>query len=100
MGEMPEDLEGVHSIQAQRLKYSLPPIGYEKWDNLPPVFMTFVKTQYLKSIYKDVKINAVKKEVFYLDDLLMIFDPDQVDIEDGMPDVVWSSLDETCRGNV
>jgi hypothetical protein len=99
MGEMPEDLEGFHSIQAHRLKYSLPPIGYERWDGLPPVFMTFVKTQYLKSIYKDVKIKVVRKEVFYLDDLLMIFDPDLVDIEDETPDVVWSSLDETCKGN-
>ena len=62
--------------------------------------MTFVKTQYLKSIYKDVKIEVLKKEVFYLDDLLMIFDPNQVDIEDETPDVVWNSLDETCQGNV
>lgn len=101
MGQIPLDLDdNFHSMQVEKLRYSIPPIGYEKWESLPPRFITGVKTQYVKSIYKDVKIKTVKKEVFYLDDLLMIFDPNHVDIEDETPDVVWNSLDETCRGNV
>lgn len=98
MGKMPEDLDGFHRIDTRKPNYVVPPIGYEKWNGLPPVFMTFTRAKYLKSIYKDVKTKVLHKEVFYLDDLLMICEY-SLDSEDGLK-MVWSSLDETCRGNV
>ena len=100
MGEIPEDINGYNRICTSRPKYFSPPIGYEKWNGLPPQFITYTRTKYLKSIYKDIKTNALKKEVFFLDDLLMICKEDSFNSEDGTENMVWNSLEETCRGNV
>ena len=91
---------GYNRICAGRPKYISPPSGYEKWNGLPPQFITYTRTKYLKSIYKDIKTNALKKEVFFLDDLLMICKEDSFNSEDGTENMVWNSLEETCRGNV
>ena len=41
IGKMPKDINGYNRICAGRQKYiSRPPIGYEKWNGLPPQFIT------------------------------------------------------------
>ena len=101
IGKMPKDINGYNRICAGRQKYiSRPPIGYEKWNGLPPQFITYTRTKYLKSIYKDIKTNSLKKEVFFLADLLMICKEDSFNSEDGTENMVWNSLEETCRGNI
>ena len=59
------------------------------------------KIKYITPIsINEMRTNALKKEVFFLDDLLMICKEDSFNSEDGTENMVWNSLEETCRGNV
>lgn len=82
-------------------QYSHPPAGYEKWRKCAPRFFTYRRDEYIKSFYKPRQRTRWKPEVFYLEDLLAIYDeytPREVGDEDSA--MVWNSLDATCKGNV
>jgi hypothetical protein len=82
-------------------QYSQPPAGYEKWKKCAPRFFTYRRDEYIKSYYKPKQKTIWKPELFYLEDLLAIYDeytPREVGDEDSA--MVWNSLDATCRGNV
>lgn len=86
---------------AQKNRYSRPPRGFEKWKDCPPQFWTWYKVEYIKSYYKPKQRTMWKLELFYLEDLLAIYDeysPWEVDQEDSA--MVWNSLDATCHGKV
>lgn len=86
---------------AQKNQYSRPPRGFEKWKDCPPQFYTWYKVEYIKSYYKPKQKTMWKPELFYLEDLLAIYDeytPRMVGDEDNT--MVWNSLDATCHGNV
>ena len=88
-------------IVVEKLHYSRPPAGYEKWRKCPPRFFTWRRDEYIKSYYKPKRSTMWKPELFYLEDLLAIYDeytPWDVGQEDSA--MVWNSLDATCRGNV
>lgn len=88
-------------IVVEKSHYSHPPAGYEKWRKCPPRFFTYRKDEYIKSYYKPKQRTIWKPELFYLEDLLAIYDewtPREVGDEDSA--MVWTSLDATCRGNV
>ena len=85
----------------QKNRYSRPPRGFEKWKDCPPRFYTWYKVEYIKSYYKPRQRTMWKPELFYLEDLLAIYDeytPREVGDEDSA--MVWNSLDATCHGNV
>ena len=92
---------GVKFI-ANKYKFSCPPEGFDRWSGLPPQFYTFKKAHYLKSVYKKVINRKLVKELFPLEDLVMIreVDPYMFEGDNEGQKVVWTSLDETCRGNV
>lgn len=82
-------------------QYSHPPAGYEKWKKCAPRFFTYRRDEYIKSYYKPKQRTVWKPELFYLEDLLAIYDeytPWDVGQEDNA--MVWNSLDATCHGNV
>jgi hypothetical protein len=85
----------------EKLHYAHPPVGYEKWKKCAPRFFTYRRDEYIKSYYKPKQRTVWKPELFYLEDLLAIYDeytPREVGDEDSA--MVWNSLDATCRGNV
>lgn len=84
---------------AQKIRYSRPPRGFERWKDCPPRFYTWYKIEYIKSYYKPRRRTIWKCELFYLDDLLAIYD-EYTPMEDGEERMVWNSLDETCHGNI
>lgn len=63
--------------------------GYENWVNVTPVFMAFVRTRYLKSVYVNETKNKDIAKLFRLSDLLMVTSGE---VE------LWTSLDSTCHG--
>lgn len=82
-------------------QYSHPPAGYEKWRKCAPRFFTYRRDEYIKSFYKPRQKTIWKPELFYLEDLLAIYDewtPREVGDENSA--MVWNSLDATCKGNV
>lgn len=83
----------------QKLRYSRPPRGFERWKDCPPRFYTWYKVEYIKSYYKPRRRTVWKCELYYLDDLLAIYDK-YTPSEDGEERMVWNSLDETCHGNI
>lgn len=86
---------------AKKNRYFRPPSGFEKWKDCPPQFWTWCKVEYIKSYYKPIRKSKWRYELFYLDDLLAIYDeytPREVGEEDKA--MVWNSLDATCHGNV
>ena len=102
-GVMPEiDPEWGVKFIANKYKFSCPPEGFDRWSGLPPQFYTFKKAHYLKSVYKKVINRKLVKELFPLEDLVMIreVDPYMFEGDNEGQKVVWTSLDETCRGNV
>ena len=86
---------------AQKNRYSKPPRGFEKWKDCPPRFWTWYKVEYIKSYYKPRQRTMWKSELFYLEDLLAIYD-EYTPWVDGQEDsaMVWNSLDATCHGKV
>ena len=102
-GVMPEiDPElGVRFV-ANKYRFRCPPEGFDRWSGLPPQFYTFKKAHYLKSVYKKVTNRKLVKELFPLEDLVMIREVEPSRSEGGNVEqkVVWTSLDETCKGNV
>ena len=98
-GTFPEiDMGRGVMFVATKHRYANPPLGYFKWEGCPPQFYTFKKAHYLKSVYKNVTRTVLRKELFSLDDLLMVklIRPE----DSNLTDVVWTSLDATCKGNV
>jgi hypothetical protein len=82
-------------------QYSQPPAGYEKWKKCAPRFFTYRRDEYIKSYYKPKQKTIWKPELFYLEDLLAIYDEyTQWDVGQEDSAMVWNSLDATCRGNV
>lgn len=102
-GVMPEiDPEWGVKFIANKYKFSRPPEGFDRWSGLPPQFYTFKKAHYLKSVYKKVIKRKLVKELFPLEDLVMIreVEPSMFWEDNEEQKVVWTSLDETCKGNV
>ena len=60
------------------------------------------KAHYLKSVYKKVINRKLVKELFPLEDLVMIreVEPRMFEGDNVEQKVVWTSLDEACKGNV
>lgn len=87
---------------ATKYRFSKPPDGFEKWNGLYSVFYTWKKSFYLKSVYRNVTDKRLRKELFALDDLIMIrkVNPESFYQDNEEEKVVWTSLDETCKGNV
>ena len=88
-------------IVVDKPQYSRPPAGYEKWRKCAPRFFTYRRDEYIKSFYKPKQKTIWKPELFYLEDLLAIYDeytPREVGVEDSA--MVWNSLDATCHGKV
>lgn len=99
-GVMPEiDPKWGVRFVANKHRFSRPPEGFDRWNGLPPRFFTFKKAHYLKSVYKKVINRKLVKELFPIDDLIMIREVEPYTF-DGDNKVVWTSLDETCKGNV
>jgi hypothetical protein len=89
-------ISGIEKRIVQKPRYSSPPQGYESWQNVTPVFMTFVRTRYLKSVYVDETKNKDVAKLFRLSDLLMVTSR-KLD-ENGEQIELWNSLDSTCHG--
>ena len=82
-------ISGIERRIEQKPMYVSPPRGYENWHNVTPVFMAFVRTRYLKSVYVDETKNKNISKLFRLSDLLMVTSGE---VE------LWTSLDSTCHG--
>ena len=60
------------------------------------MFMTFVRTRYLKSVYVDESKDKKISKLFRLSDLMMVTSG-KLD-ENGEQIELWNSLDSTCHG--
>lgn len=89
-------MSGIAKCIQEKPHYWSPPQGYENWVNVTPVFMTFVRTRYLKSVYVDETKNKDVAKLFRLSDLLMVTSG-ELD-ENGERVELWNSLDSTCHG--
>ena len=89
-------MSGISKCIQEKPHYLSPPQGYENWVNVTPVFMTFVRTRYLKSVYVNETKNKDVSKLFRLSDLLMVTGG-ELD-ENGEHVELWTSLDSTCHG--
>ena len=89
-------ISGIEKRIQEKPRYWSPPQGYENWVNVTPVFMAFVRTRYLKSVYVNETKNKDVAKLFRLSDLLMVTSGKLG--ENGEHVELWTSLDSTCHG--
>ena len=89
-------MSGISRCIQEKPHYWSPPQGYEHWKNVRPVFMAFVRTRYLKSVYVNETKDKNISKLFRLSDLLMVTSG-KLD-ETGEQIELWTSLDSTCHG--
>ena len=89
---------GIERIKVEKPEYwsGGEPEGYHRWDMTPPVFMTYLSTRYLKSIYVHERKLKLVSKIYRLQDLASIRQGDP-DPDDDEPMEIWNSLDATIH---
>lgn len=91
-------MSGIERLIEDKPHYYEPPPGFEQWYNVNPRFIAFVRTSYLKSVYRyDTKEKEIAS-LYRLSDLLSV--TSEIEDENGDCPELWNSLDQTVSGNV